>query len=37
VNAPPGEEVAVELLYNGKLVQRWAFRDGEKVGSEVAK
>ncbi len=37
VNVPPGEEVAVELLYNGKLAQRWAFRDGEKIAAEGSK
>lgn len=37
VNAPPGEIVAVELLYGGKLAQRWAFRDGEKMESEAVK
>jgi hypothetical protein len=37
VNVPPGEEVAVELLYNGKSAQRWAFRDGEKIEAEGSK
>ncbi len=37
VNVPPGEEVAVELLYNGKSAQRWAFRDGEKLEAEGSK
>lgn len=37
VNVPPGEEVAVELLYNGKSAQRWAFRDGEKIAAEGSK
>jgi hypothetical protein len=27
----------VELLYNGKSAQRWAFRDGEKIEAEGSK
>lgn len=31
VAAPPDEEVAVELLFNGATATRWSFRDGAEV------
>ena len=31
VAAPPDEEVAVELLFNGATAARWSFRDGAEV------
>ena len=33
VAAPPDEEVAVELLFNGATATRWSFRDGVEASA----